>query len=169
MEEDSYKQIVKKALSIGFVVLYEEWISKGRFKYHWYDDIPTFPLDKQHYFYNPTLGNFYDVLDHIEYNFEEVKSQNHSLGTMFAPMIEAGCSRFYEPDKVIIRNRLYIRSDYFDSQEILVRQSDAFIKQYNSLVRAVKKLAPMRDTERGCEYMTDYMFKCYQDGYGVRG
>jgi hypothetical protein len=70
-----------------------------------------------------------------------------------------------------------MRSDYYDSQNALIKQDEAFVKQYSSLVRIIKKLAPIREIKGrpmfpdwiSKEYMTDHMFQLYQDGYDIRG
>ena len=181
VDENSYKQVVEKALSMGFVVLYEECVGgkpgHWEYEYHWYDTMPNFPFNETHYFFNPALGSFRNTLDNKEYlTWEEIKERKLFLGCMFAPMIEASCSLVSDKDKFMVSNRLYIRSDYYDSQDLLVKQSEAFLKQYDSLVRTIKKLAPRRkipclppyqDCVRN-EYMTDYMFKLHQNGYEIR-
>ena len=181
IEENSYKQVVEKALSIGFVVLYQECVGGQRghweYEYHWYETMPDFSFDKRHYFYNPGLGGFRNTLDNKEYlTWEEIKERKLFLGCIFAPMIEASCSFVSDKDKFIVSNRLYICSDYYDFQDVLVKQSEEFIKQYETLVKVIKKLAPIRKLAckppyENCvrkEYMTDYMFKLYQNGYEKR-
>jgi len=179
MEEENYKQIVDKALSMGFVVLYQECVGgeKGNWKYDYrrYDKMPGFPLYEQHYFYNPHLGNFIHCITRESLSWEQIKEQKLNLGSMFAPLIEAGCSEILQEDKAIRTSRLYIRSDYYDAGGVLIKQSEEFLKQYNALVRAVKKLVVMREipyppphTGTKKVYVTDYMFKLSQDGYDIR-
>ena len=181
MEEDTYKQIVEKALVMGYVILYEEKIGgtpgNWEYKYHRYEEMPDFPLVNMHYFYNPALGGLHYVSDDTEYTFEEIKAKKLFLGSMFAPMIETGCSRVSDDGKFITRSRMYIRSDYYNSQGVLIKQSEEFMKQYASLTRIAKKLAVKRELKGlpeypdwiTTEYMTDYMFGLYKKGYDVRG
>jgi hypothetical protein len=180
MEENTYKQIVEKALSMGFVVLYQECVGgkpkHWEYEYHWYETMPDFPFDKGHYFHNPALGGFRNTLDNKEYlTWEEIKERKLLLGCMFAPMIEARCSYVSHENKIIGSTRLYISSDYYDYQGTLVKQNEAFVKQYDSLVRIVKKLAikrefpcapPYADCVRK-EYMTDYMLGLFKNGYEI--
>jgi hypothetical protein len=227
IEEDAYKQIVEKALSTGFVVLYQELIGGGpyhwEYRYRWYEAMPNFPFNERHYFYLPSPGGFLhtvkdvpgDALDDYFYQryeeeyekkpfawdgikekltreqflaftrtepgeehltWEQIKERKINLGSVFAPMIEAACSWVSEEQRAMASNRLYIRSDHYNFQGILLKQNELFIKQYESLVRAVKKIAPVRkipcpppyqDRVRK-EYMTDYMFRLCQDGYDIR-
>ena len=188
MEEDSYKQIIDKALSIGFVILYSKYTSGESAELYCYNELPTFPLCERHYLYNPALGNFrkthyhniHDPLaprEDLEYTFEQLKEKNLFSGSIFAPMIEAGCGFVSEEHKFVACNRLYIQSDFYDSQGVLIKQDKRFIKQYESLVRTIKKLAPLREIpclppyqdQFRKEYMTDYMFEFYKKGYEIRG
>ena len=64
IEEDSYQQLVEKAISMGFVILREEPIGKpGAWdaKCDWHEKVPDFSLEERHYFYNQSLGNFLNV------------------------------------------------------------------------------------------------------------
>ena len=181
VDEYSYKQVVEKALSMGFVVLYEKCVGgkpgHWEYEYHRYETMPDFPLKEMHYLYHPALGGFRNTLDNKEHlAWEEIKERKLFLGCIFAPMIEAGCSLVSDKDRFIVSNRLYIRSDYYDIQDVLVKQSEEFIKQYETLVRVIKKLAPRRKIAckppyENCVrnvYMTDDMFKLYQNGYEMR-
>ncbi len=199
MEEESYKTIVEKALSMGHVILCEEKIGgkpgAWEYEYHWCEKMPDFSLFKRHYFYNPAYGGFVNVLkepkvvgwkgnepqlvwegNDAPLTWAQIKKEKLGLGCIFAPMIETACSRVLKEDKVISSTRLYVQSDYYDSQGILIKQSDVFMNQYSALTRAVKKLAVKRELTckppySDCirkEYMTDYLFSLYQDGYELR-
>jgi hypothetical protein len=181
MEEITYKQIVEKALQMGFVVLYQECVGWKRgaweYQYHWYDAMPDFSLDNQHYFYNPSLGGFRNTLGEKEQLiWSEITEQKLALGTMFAPMIEARCSSVLNAEKAIVATRLYVRSDCYDSESNLIKQDELLMKHYAALTRAVKNFSTKREIKckspySDCtrkEYMTDYLFSLYESGYTLR-
>lgn len=57
-------------------------------------------------------------------------------------VIEAGYSYMNHDKKIIVRNRLYIGTGFYDEAGVYIYRSEIITKIYNKLMRTVKKVAP---------------------------
>lgn len=72
-------------------------------------------------------------------------------------VIEAGYSAILHEKKEIIRNRIYVGTGYYDKGEYIYRD-DSLTRNYNKLVRIVKKIAPFTE-------LTDKIMSLKKDDY----
>lgn len=97
------------------------------------------------YLFKPKYGD-YIIKDSKLVRIDAIKS----------PVIEFIRTNRRKDEKTITRGRLWLETKYYDSNDDLVEKTTELIKDYNNLVRWIKKNVPYREITKG-----DYLVKEY--------
>lgn len=89
-----------------------------------------------------------------------------------SPVIEFSKCFIKPNSNIVIRGRLWISHNYYDKNNNLVEKSPTFTKDYNQLVRWIKKHVPYQPytpTGKIKEYVSDEMLELQKQGYILKG
>lgn len=140
MDYESFLEIAKKALSLGFVIIrneYTDTIPKV------YTDISAVTEDcTRYYFCLPSLAEMRFKKNQI---FKKNKFGYYfdSAYELEILTVEAGFSHIFRKENekpYIVRNRLFASSGYFDQNGEWIPRPEILTKHYEKLARLAKKL-----------------------------
>ena len=128
-------------------------------------------------YYANKLENPADKKYYIVYLYKEKygmflknKHNNRRVDFMDGPVIEF-CKTLLNEKKTITRGRLWMDSWYFDEVGTKVKKSELLIKDYEKLVRWVKKHVPYQEyTQKGYilkGYINDEVIELQKQGYTI--
>lgn len=105
-----------------------------------FDDISTVYLYKQDY--ENIIRHQSDVID---------------LDIIKSSIIEFSKTRILKEEKKILRGRLWISTQYDDDEDnMIIRKEELIIKDYQRLVRWIKKNVPYQNIQKGKYYVKEY-------------
>ena len=92
-----------------------------------------------------------------------------SMDTIKSPVIQYSKTIIKTDQKKILRGRLWISDQYFDDEGNLTKKNDRFIKDYQKLVRWIKKVVPYQMIKKGeylvREYVDDDIKEMQEKGF----
>lgn len=149
IEYEDFLSIAEKALKNGC-----EIIKKVDKKFIRSRDISIVTRDcYDYYFYLPEAGEL--IIENNEVGGEYFSFEGLNV------LIEAGYSRINEDEKVILRNRLYIITGYYNDKDEWISRQECIEKVYNRLAYSVRKMTVRY-------YATERMLELVREGYSLR-
>jgi hypothetical protein len=86
-----------------------------------------------------------------------------------SPVIEFTRTKIVYDKKIVRRGRIWVETKYYDSSGELVEKKEEFVKDYNRLVRWIKKNVPFQEIPKGDflvkEYTNDELMELVNQGY----
>lgn len=105
-------------------------------------------------------------------NYGEIVMNHHAVKALelnVCPIIEFSKTSITEQKKIVHRGRLWMEDRYYASDKKLVKKDEQFIKDYQKLVRWIKKNVPYQQIKMGDyivkEYINDEIIKLKEKGY----
>lgn len=119
---------------------------------------------------HPVFEDVYSVYLYKEVYGELRKKQDDKVyDSLIGPVIEFKKSMIKEDTKKIIRGRLWMTDWYYDEEGNKVKKNDWLTKDYEKLVRWVKKNVPYQEyNNKGYilkEYINDEIIELQKEGY----
>lgn len=105
--------------------------------------------------------NYGDVImrQDIKQNMDIIKS----------PVIEFNKTKIKLEEKRVLQGRIWISDRYFDENGALIKKDTSFVKDYQMLMRWVKKHVPYQEIKKGeyliKEYVNDELKDLQEDGF----
>lgn len=92
-----------------------------------------------------------------------------SINTIESPVIEFSKTVINEEKKKVLRGRLWISPWYYGKDGSAIKKEELFIKDYEKLVRWIKKNVPYQQIKAGDyvvkEYASDEIVALQEDGF----
>ena len=97
------------------------------------------------------------------------KEEGRVLDSYYSPVIEFSKTIVREDVKEIIGGRLWMTDLYFDEKGNKAKKEEVFTKDYQKLVRWIKKHVPYQEYDHNGylykDYINDEIIQLYQEGY----
>jgi len=78
------------------------------------------------------------------------------LDIIKSPVIEFTKTQIKEESKKVKRGRLWLNEQYYNEEGTIVKKDTLLIKDFNSLVRWIKKNVPYQEIKKGEHYIKEY-------------
>ncbi|NMC57363.1 MAG: hypothetical protein GYA50_09105 [Eubacteriaceae bacterium] len=155
-EAQLQKHFIEYFFNQGFVIIADDMDNKKIVTYHKLDEI------------DPNLYNIFlykkDYGQLVTENWS-----NHTPSSLFSPVIEFSRTSIKPEEKLIIRGRVWMESMYYGEDGNIVTKDPRLTKDYNAIVRMIKKYVPYQDVVKGGytlkAYITDNMKEMAKSGY----
>lgn len=139
-----------------------EWLKKNEFQFVDYYSKPiSQPENKEvlgAYLYKPEHG---EILLHSDGRMDSIKSS----------VIEYSKTVVKEAEKKVLRGRLWIETQYYEQSGNIIKKPEQFLKEYQRLVRWIKKYVPYQEIAVGNsfikEYINDEMKQLKESGFNL--
>ena len=155
-EEEILNKFIEYFFNQGFVIVAEDLDNKKLVTFNKISEVNS----KIHsmFLYKKDYGNLY-TKDWCEYRIEYFSS----------PVIEFTKSAIKPEEKLIIRGRVWMESKYYDQDGSIIAKDERLTKDFNAIVRMIKKNIPCRNIKMGKyiykEYITDRVNEILNNGY----
>ena len=93
-------------------------------------------------------------------DYGDIKMNQYNMNiidTKKSPVIQFRRTSIKEEEKKIFKGRLWIETQYYDGGEKLIKKNDIFIKEYQMLVRWIKKHIPYQEIKKGEYFVKEYI------------
>lgn len=84
------------------------------------------------------------------------QSDIKDLDIIKSSIIEFSKTRILKEKKKILRGRLWISTQYYDENNMIIKKEGVIIKDYQRLVRWIKKNVPYQNIQKGEYYVKEY-------------
>lgn len=119
----------------------------------------------------PFLTNVYSLYLYKQ-NYGELfmrQDLEHITDIIKSPIIEFRKTTIKLEEKKVLRGRIWISDRYFDEKGALIKKDMSFVKDYQMLMRWVKKHVPYQEIKKGeyliKEYVNDELKDLQEDGF----
>ncbi|WP_042462543.1 hypothetical protein [Neobacillus dielmonensis] len=146
IETELQEKFLQHCFCMGFIILAEDLKEKKLVKFNELKDIN--PDIYILYLYKNIFG---DII--VDENF------TYRLNYLQSPVIEFTRNLIKPQEKKITRGRLWMESKYYDQYSEVVYKDQKLIKEYNALVKWLKKHVKLLEVRNG-----DYIVKEYVTG-----
>lgn len=113
------------------------------------------------------FGTYLYKLDYGEIVMRQ--DNKESMDTLKSPVIQFGKTIIKTEQKKIMRGRLWIADWYYDDEGNLVKKEGILVKDYQILIRWIKKHVPYQEIKKGeylvSEYVNDELKKMQEKGF----
>lgn len=119
-------------------------------------------------------SNVYNIMLYKESYGDLVRCQygRKQIDQLTSPVIEFSKATINRERKVMHRGRIWIATQYFADDGTIIRKDAGLIKDYERLVRWIKKNVPYQLIPKGGyelkEYANDSLFELYKSGFIYR-
>lgn len=156
MNKNIENEFMKYVFSKDFKIISEESVSGKTIVYNTIDEV-----DQSEYYLYLYKTEFGDIINYT--------SGNYRIDNRISPVIEFIRTYIKDKDKEIIRGRIWFESKYYGEDSEIIYKNPMLIKEYESLVRWIKKNVPYQEVEdRGYvfkEYISNDIKKMVSEGF----
>lgn len=139
-------EFMKQIFSQGFVLIAEDLDNK---KLVTFNDLET--TNSQMYILYLYKKDFGPIVTDVECEYR--------LDYLRSPVIEFTRTLIKREKKLIIKGRIWLESKFYDMNGEVVNKDPGLTKEYNSLVKWIKKNVPLQDISKGDFIVKEYITK----------
>lgn len=148
VEKELEEKLIQQLFNEGFVIVAEDLENKELVTY---DELQKVnPKAYIMYLYKNNFGKL--IID---------KECEFRLDSLRSPVIELTRTLIKNDKKIIIRGRVWVETKYYDENGEVIIKDSILTKEYNSLVKWIKKNVPFQEVIKGeyviKEYVTDHI------------
>ena len=156
IEKELQDEFIQFAFGQGFVLIAQDHEIQQFVKCKQLSDIK--PLYNGLYFYKEIYGPYYNT-----------KWSNYHMNDVESPVIQFSRNAVNHEKKQVSQGRIWMQPKYYNVQGEIIEKDSQLTKDYNILVKYIKKCIPYRGIKLGNriykEYVSDYIMKLYEEGY----
>ncbi len=156
IEKELEEKLIQQLFNEGFVIVAEDLDNKELVTYDEFQKVN--PKVYIMYLYKKEFGKL--IID---------KECEFRLDCLRSPIIELTRTLIKNDKKIVTRGRLWVETKYYDENGEIILKDSILTKEYNSLVKWVKKNVPYQEVMKGeyviKEYITDNMKSLAESGF----
>nr|WP_314458959.1 hypothetical protein [uncultured Clostridium sp.] len=156
IEKEFEEKLIQQIFNEGFVIVAEDLDEKMLVTYDEFQKVN--PKVYIMYLYKKNFGKL--VID---------KDCEFRLDSLRSPIIELTRTLIKNDKKIVTRGRLWVETKYYDENGEIILKDSILTKEYNSLVKWIKKNVPNQEVMKGeyiiKEYVTDYIRNLTDNGF----
>lgn len=156
IEKELEEKLIQQIFNEGFVIVAEDLDNKVLVTYDEFQKIN--PKVYIMYLYKKDFGKL--VID---------KDCEFRLDSLRSPIIELTRTLIKNDKKIVTRGRLWIETKYYDGNGGIILKDSILTKEYNSLVKWIKRNVPNQEVMKGeyiiKEYVTDNIKNLAYNGF----
>lgn len=117
-------------------------------------------FDKKATYIGKVISDNISSLYLYKYNYGNIimrQDNTKSIDSLKSPVIQLNKTIIKENEKKILRGRLWLSHQYYDDEGMMIKKEESLLKDYQLLVRWVKKNVPYQKIRKGNCYVNEYV------------